>query len=146
MPRPLVVPQKHANTYGSFTVSHSASFSYRGGFSEIFTISLKVSTSDYEKAITFIRDLITSVTFSAERLSVLVAKQLQELPYEKRNGNGVARAWANRLTFDVEKSTSECCGLLNMLEWLPGVAEKLSEEKGSKEIVGGLEEARGYCE
>jgi Zn-dependent M16 (insulinase) family peptidase len=105
---------------------------------------LKVEKPDYEKAITFLRDLVEGVIFSPERLAVLVAKQLQELPYEKRNGNGIARSWANRLAFDKEKSTSESCGLLNLLEWLPGIAEALEKEEGKSKVVQGLEEARSY--
>jgi Zn-dependent M16 (insulinase) family peptidase len=108
-------------------------------------MSLKVEKPDYEKAIAFIRDLVQGAIFSPDRLSVLVAKQLQELPYEKRNGNGIARAWANRLAFDKEKSTSESCGLLNLLEWLPGIAAELESESGREGVVKGLEEARSYC-
>jgi hypothetical protein len=31
------------------------------------------------------------------RLSVIVAKMLQELPFEKRQGSSIARAWINKL-------------------------------------------------
>jgi len=73
-----------------------------------------------------------------------VAKQLQELPYEKRNGDNIARAWVNRLTFDVQRSTSEACALLSLLEFIPATAELL--EKDPDVVIQRMEEARQYCE
>lgn len=78
------------------------------------------------------------------RLGVIVAKQLQELPFEKRQGSSIARAWANRLAFDVEKSTSEACSLLSTLEFIPQAAKALSEEPQA--VVERLEEVRKHCE
>jgi Zn-dependent M16 (insulinase) family peptidase len=51
----------------SFTVSQSASFSYRGVFAEVFTVSIKVEKADYEKAIQWIRDLVSGAIFDKER-------------------------------------------------------------------------------
>jgi len=75
---------------------------------------------------------------------VIVAKQLQELPYEKRSGDRVARAWANKLAFDLDKSTSEACSLLNQLDFVPVVAQML--EKEPETLLKHMEEARQYCE
>jgi hypothetical protein len=77
-------------------------------------------------------------------LAVIVAKQLQELPYEKRQGSSVARAWINKLTFDLEKSTSEACSLLSLLEFVPKTAKALEEEPNV--VVQRLEEVRKYRE
>ena len=41
------------------------------------------------------------------RLSVIVAKMLQELPFEKRQGSSIARAWINKLAYDSDKAPSE---------------------------------------
>jgi len=75
---------------------------------------------------------------------VIVAKQLQELPYEKRQGSSIARSWVNRLAFDVERSPSEACALLNLLEFVPAAAELL--EKDPDVVIRRMEEARQYCE
>jgi len=75
---------------------------------------------------------------------VIVAKQLQELPYEKRQGNSVARAWINKLTFDLEKSTSEACSLLSLLDFVPKTAKALEEEPDV--VLQRLEEVRQYRE
>ncbi len=47
---------------------------------------------------------------NVSRLQVIVAKLLQELPYEKRDGDKVASAWLNRLAYDAEKVQSVACG------------------------------------
>ena len=73
---------------------------------------------------------------------MIVAKQLQELPYEKRQGNSVARAWINKLTFDLEKSTSEACSLLSLLDFVPKTAKALDQEPDV--VLQRLEEVRQY--
>ena len=78
------------------------------------------------------------------RLAVIVAKQLQELPYEKRQGNSIARSWINKLTYDIERSTSEACSLLSLLEFVPKTAKELEEEP--QIVIQRLEEVRQYCE
>ena len=79
-----------------------------------------------------------------DSLSVIIAKQLQELPYEKRSGDNIARAWINRLAFDQEKSTSEACALLNLLEFVPAMAELLAKEPET--LIAKMNEARDYRE
>ena len=127
----------------------------------MFIVSLKVEKGDYEKGVDWIKDLISGCIFDNERsvaylqhfltrmlmitrLSVIVAKQLQELPYEKRNGNSVSRAWVTRLAFDIEKSTSEACSLLSLLDFIPATAKALSDEPES--VTRSLEEVRQCCE
>lgn len=48
-------------------MSQNAYFSFRGCFAEVFTISLKVERADYEKAVQWIRDLVTGAIFEKER-------------------------------------------------------------------------------
>jgi Zn-dependent M16 (insulinase) family peptidase len=128
-------------------------------------VQLKVESSQFEEAVAWIRDIIAGSIFSKDRLvlsgaiypaqyqfcsppdfrlSVLLAKQLQELPYEKRQGSSVARAWANRLVFDASRSTSENCSLLYLLENVPEMAQKL--ESNPDEVISALEELRKYRE
>lgn len=126
----------------------------------MFVVSLKMQKEDYEKGVQWIRDLVTGAVFSKERcalilclgrastltsrLAVIVAKQLQELPYEKRQGNSIARSWINKLTYDIERSTSEACSLLSLLEFVPKTAKALEEEP--EVVIQRLEEVRQYCE
>jgi Zn-dependent M16 (insulinase) family peptidase len=77
------------------------------------------------------------------RLSVIVAKMLQELPFEKRQGSSIARAWINKLAYDSDKATSEACALLHSLEFIPAVAEAL--EKDPESVIAKMNELRQYC-
>lgn len=72
-----------------------------------------------------------------------MAKQLQSLPNDKREGDDIARAWANRLIYDVGRSTSEACALLSMLDFIPATAALL--EKDPDQVIKHMEEAREYC-
>lgn len=65
---------------------------------------------------------------------------LQELPYEKRSGSGVASAYSSLLAFDMAKSTSESCSMLSLLEFIPATAQGLKEKPD--EVIRHLEEAR----
>lgn len=67
----------------------------------------------------------------------------QELPFEKRQGASIARAWANKLSYDSNKATSEACGLLHSLEFVPAVAEALKNDPDS--IIAKMNEMRQYC-
>jgi Zn-dependent M16 (insulinase) family peptidase len=78
------------------------------------------------------------------RLEVIVAKMLQELPYEKRDGARVADAYLYSLAYDPAKSTSESCSLLNMLEFIPATAQALKEDPET--VIKHLEEVRQICE
>lgn len=51
----------------SFTVSQGTSFSYRGSFSEVLTVSMKVEAAQYAEAVTWIKDLVTGAIFTKER-------------------------------------------------------------------------------
>lgn len=51
----------------SFTISQNAYFTFRGRFSEILVIELKVEKAEYEKAVGWIRDLITGLVFAKDR-------------------------------------------------------------------------------
>lgn len=69
---------------------------------------------------------------------------LQELPFEKRQGASIARAWANKLSYDVNKATSEACSLLNSLEFIPEVSEALKTDPES--VIAKMNEMRQYRE
>jgi hypothetical protein len=72
-----------------------------------------------------------------------VAKLLQELPQQKRDGNTIARTWANELAFDREKSTSQACALLGMLEFIPALSARLKTDPEG--VIADMEDARRSC-
>jgi hypothetical protein len=77
--------------------------------------------------VTWLRDVLLNSVFTKERLEVLIAKELQNLPSQKRDGDQVAREWCNRLCFDLDKSTSEAASLLHQLEFIPRISEELKQ-------------------
>lgn len=111
-------------------------------FTEILTLDLKVEKADYSKALEWMRDLIEGLRFEKDRLEVILAKILQELPYEKRDGAKVADAYLFELAYDADKSTSEACSLLHSLEFIPEVAQTLKEDPDS--VIAKLEATRDY--
>lgn len=127
----------------SLTVSQSAHFEFKGNFAEVMAVTLKIEKAQYEQAVAWLRDLLAGAVFDSKRLSVIVAKLAQELPTEKRDGNTIATAWANNLTYDASKSSSQACELLNRLEFIPHVAEML--EKEPNVVTEKMEELRKHC-
>ena len=105
---------------------------------------MKVEAAQYAEAVAWIKDLITGCIFTKERLAVIVAKMLQELPFEKRQGASIARAFANQLTYDVKQSTSEACSLLHSLEFIPAVNDALKNDPES--VIGKMNQMREHRE
>ncbi|WWC62849.1 uncharacterized protein I303_105447 [Kwoniella dejecticola CBS 10117] len=130
------------NQLNDLTVSQQTHFEFRGNFAEVLCVSLKVQTQQCEEAVAWIRDLVTGAIFTQDRLSVIVARLLQELPQEKRDGATIAVAWANKLTYDESKSTSQHCDTLQRLDFIPKAAELL--EKEPETVINALEELRRH--
>ncbi|OXG18692.1 cytoplasmic protein [Cryptococcus neoformans Tu401-1] len=134
--------EQTVNELEDLTVSQSAHFEFKGNFAEVMAVTLKVEKAQYEQAVAWLRDLLAGAVFDSKRLSVIVAKLAQELPTEKRDGNTIATAWANNLTYDASKSSSQACELLNRLEFIPHVAEML--EKEPNVVTEKMEELRKH--
>ncbi|TYJ56451.1 hypothetical protein B9479_002854 [Cryptococcus floricola] len=131
------------NQLDDLTVSQLAHFEIKGNFAEVMVVRLKVQKDQYEEAVQWLRDLLTGVIFDKERLGVIIAKLTQELPQEKRDGNTIAVAFANQLTYDSSKSASQTCDLLARLEFIPRVGEMLAEGGAkAEEVVNALEELK----
>ncbi|KAK8858824.1 hypothetical protein IAR55_003054 [Kwoniella newhampshirensis] len=130
------------NQLNDLTVSQQTHFEFKGSFAEVLCVSLKVQKTQYGEAVEWLRDLMTGAVFSKERLAVIVAKLMQELPTEKRDGNTVAVTWANQLAYDSNKSSSQSCDLLNRLEFIPAAADML--EKEPETLIMHMEDLRAY--
>lgn len=51
----------------SFTISQNTYFTFRGRFSEVLVVEMKVEKAEYEKAIGWIKDLMTGLIFAKDR-------------------------------------------------------------------------------
>jgi Zn-dependent M16 (insulinase) family peptidase len=74
-----------------------------------------------------LRDLLSRGVFDIERLSVVVAKLLQDLPRRKRSANSAGSSTIFDMLFDKSKSPSIANGLLATLTSLPKIADELKE-------------------
>lgn len=126
----------------SLTVYTGSNFAFRRFFTETFTISMAVEKESYAEAVAWLRDVVSGSIFTKERLEVIIAKELQNLPAQKRDGDAVARAWLNRLCFDVERSPSEASSLLKQLEFLPKISDDLKENPDA--VIKALEDLRAH--
>lgn len=129
-------------TPASFTVGTDADFGYRGGFVETVNITIKAETAQYADAAAWLRDVITGSIFAKDRLEVIIAKELQNLPIRKRSGVAVAHAVLDNMAFDSETSPSQHSGLLELLEFLPKVSEELKETP--EKVIQALEDLRRH--
>lgn len=109
---------------------------------ECILVRMKVEKSKYALAVAWLRDLLFASRFSIDRLKVSLAKAIQGLPAEKRNGQVVAFDTFRQLVSD-ETSTNLSTNLLIRLDSLPQLAERL--ESDPKGVVADLEKVRQGC-
>lgn len=128
------------NAINELTVDQHSSFSFRRAFQENLCVSIKVEAERYGEAVAWLRDVLAGAVFTKERLEVIVAKRLQSLPGQKRDGQLVAASYANKLAFDPAKSPSEAKGLLTQLHFLPQLAEQLKTEPEA--VINAMNELR----
>ncbi|WVO17244.1 hypothetical protein L204_104936 [Cryptococcus depauperatus] len=124
------------------TVFQSADFYFENNFAEVFVVTLQASKDQYEEIVPWMRDLLTGSMFDKDRLAVIVAELVQELPNEKRDGGTIATAWAEHLAYNSQKSSSQNCNILNRLTFIPQLKEML--ENDPEEVIMRMEELRQH--
>lgn len=122
------------------TINYEAGLGAGSGFSELVSIDIKVEKQKYEKAITWLRDLIWGTEMAVERLKVTAAKLAQSLPEQKRDGRGISWALLRSLTHDADKSSSVSNSILFQAQAVPKLVERLTKEP--QKVVSELEELR----
>ncbi|KAF8844003.1 hypothetical protein BDN67DRAFT_895938 [Paxillus ammoniavirescens] len=126
------------------TVSYEAALGMSDQFTEAVRISFKVETSQYESAVTWLRDLVWGAVFDKERrllsrLHVSAAKLAQSIPELKRDGSNVLSSiWAETL-FD-KSSTSLAGAILSQAEFIPSLIRELQESPA--EVIAAFEKLR----
>ncbi|WVN87093.1 uncharacterized protein L203_102269 [Cryptococcus depauperatus CBS 7841] len=124
------------------TVAQSAHFEYEYNFADILVVTLEASKDQYEEIVPWMRDLITGGVFDKDGLVAIVAKLVQKLSDEKVEGDTIATAWAKHLAYDSQKSSSQACGILNRLTFIPQLKEML--ENNFEEVIKRMEELRQH--
>ncbi|KAI0348495.1 hypothetical protein BDW22DRAFT_1404375 [Trametopsis cervina] len=123
------------------TVSYDAAMGGSGAFSEVLRISIKVERTNYDTAVSWLKDLIYGIQFDRERLQVAAAKMQQSLPEMKRDGSTVLTSVNADLLYG-ENSTGRAGGLLAQVEFVPQLIQKLSDSPD--EVIAAFEEFRSY--
>ncbi|QRW19305.1 AhpC/TSA domain-containing protein [Rhizoctonia solani] len=124
------------------TVAYDANCGISGYFADTVRISIKAEVSQYDAVVGLLRDLLYSPEYVKDRLEVNVAKILQSLPEQKRDGNTIMTAISNSLTFETSKSVSNAGGIITQMEFIPELAKKLQESPD--EVVKDMKEFREH--
>ncbi|CUA75459.1 putative protein C3H1,02c [Schizosaccharomyces pombe 972h-] [Rhizoctonia solani] len=111
-------------------------------FADTVCISIKAEISQYETVISLLGDLLYSSEYVKDRLEVNVAKLLQSIPEQKRDGDGIMKAVSNSLVFEVSKSVSSSGDITTQMEFIPKLAQKLQENPG--QVIEEMKEFRKY--
>lgn len=127
----------------SDTVSYEVALGVNNAFTETMRVSVKVETSMYESAITWLKDLLYGSEFDKDRLQVTVARIAQSLPELKRDGDTVLGSVSAELLYS-ESSTSRMGAIVPQIEYIPKLVQQLQESPA--EVVKDLEEIRRYRE
>ncbi|KAG8691866.1 hypothetical protein FRC11_007225 [Ceratobasidium sp. 423] len=109
------------------TVAYDANCGISGYFADTVRVSIKAEVSQYDAVLNLLRDLLHSPEYTKDRLEVNVAKILQSLPEQKRDGNTIMMAISNSLTFETSKSVSNAGGITTQMEFIPELAKRLQE-------------------
>ncbi|KAG8786710.1 hypothetical protein FRC15_010850 [Serendipita sp. 397] len=115
------------NALNKDTVAYDSGLGIDSKFSELLRMSIKVESTKYDLAVSWLRDVLFQSEFTKERLEVTLAKVQQSLPELKRDGNTVSKSVFNELMFD-KSLTSISGGLLALMDWVPRVAAEVKEK------------------
>ncbi|CAE6470602.1 unnamed protein product [Rhizoctonia solani] len=124
------------------TVAYDANCGISGYFADTIRVSIKAELSRYEEVIGLLRDVLYAPEYPKDRLEVNVAKILQSLPEQKRDGNTIMMAISNSLTFKTNKSVSNSGGITTQMEFIPELAKKLQENP--EEVIGHMKKFREH--
>ncbi|KAG8742736.1 hypothetical protein FRC12_015287 [Ceratobasidium sp. 428] len=124
------------------SVAYEADYGVNGYFADTVRVAIKAEVSQYETIIGLLRDLLYSPEYTKDRLEVNVAKLLQSLPEQKRDGNTVMQSVSNSLLFETSKSVSNAGGITTQMEFIPELAKRLQEKP--EEVINDMKEFRQY--
>ncbi|KAG9104560.1 hypothetical protein FRC06_001340 [Ceratobasidium sp. 370] len=124
------------------SVAYEADFGVNGHFADTIRVAIKAEISQYETVIGLLRDLLYSPEYAKDRLEVNVAKILQSLPEQKRDGNTVMQSVSNSLLFETSKSISNAGGITTQIDFIPELAKRLQENP--EEVIDSMKEFRQH--
>ncbi|CAE6445118.1 unnamed protein product [Rhizoctonia solani] len=111
-------------------------------FADTICIAIKAELSQYETVVGLLGDLLYSPEYVKDRLEVNVAKLLQSIPEQKRDGDTIMKAISRSLTFEISKSVSKSRDITTQMEFIPKLARRLQEK--SEEVITEMKEFREH--
>ncbi|QRV76246.1 Zinc metalloprotease [Ceratobasidium sp. AG-Ba] len=124
------------------SVAYEADCGVNGYFADTIRIAIKAEVSQYETIIGLLRDLLYAPEYTKDRLEVNVAKILQSLPEQKRDGNTIMQSVSNSLVFETSKSVSNAGSITTQMEFVPELAKRLQDNPEG--VIKHMKEFREY--
>lgn len=121
-------------------LEYDAAIGIGSNFAETVAIELKVAAPQYEKAVAWLHDLLWGSQFALDRLRVAMAKLLQSLPEQKRDGRAVSWALSRAMMYSPHDSTCRANTVLTQATAIPEISALLTEQPDR--VIAELETVR----
>ncbi|CEP07102.1 hypothetical protein [Parasitella parasitica] len=127
---------------GEDTIEYEATLGTSFGFRELAVFNLKVSSSKFEAAIQWLRDILWNTKFTAERLKIVAAQILNDIPQAKRDGHDMGNATMRALQVDPKQSVNAARNILFQSTFLQDTVKRLDDDPSS--VIDELNEFRSH--
>ncbi|CAO3618389.1 unnamed protein product [Cunninghamella blakesleeana] len=127
----LISYEDVVNGLNEDTVEYDASLGTSCGFRELVVFTIKAKAENYEKAVKWLKDILWSTQFTAERLKVVANQILNDIPQAKRDGHSMANASLRAFQYDAKKSACAARNILFQSSFLQDVVQKLENDPSS---------------
>ncbi|KAI7904653.1 Metalloenzyme, LuxS/M16 peptidase-like protein [Cokeromyces recurvatus] len=125
---------------GEDTIEYEAALGTSFGFRELAVFTLKAASSKFEKTIQWLQDILWNTQFTVERLKIVAAQILNDIPQAKRDGHDMVNATLRALQVDPKKSMYGARNILFQNAFLQDVVKRLECEPSS--VLDDLNEFR----
>ncbi|KAK4519276.1 uncharacterized protein ATC70_009508 [Mucor velutinosus] len=127
---------------GEDTIEYDATLGTSFGFRELAVFTLKANSSKFEAVIQWLHDILWNTKFTAERLKIVAAQILNDIPQAKRDGHDMGNATMRALQVDPKKSVDAARNILFQNSFLQEIVKRLEDDPTS--VIEELNEFRSH--